>query len=218
MRLVLSGAALLAAGCASSPTAENSEPADRACSREECFYERDVRDFEVINQTTVVVFVGNQRCPFQIELRGTFCDLSFAPDIYFTHPNEINPDSDRDPFVGSPSSRLQALRVCSNDINIGVSGGVFTENPINTQPPDRFGNEPTDCRISSVTALTDDELVELYVDRGVVAPLPPMGTGDIEVGDQEEQGVATPEQGDDAAETGARDSESESPATASSRL
>jgi hypothetical protein len=39
--------------------------------------------------------------------------------------------------------------------------------------------------------VTDDQLLEFYVGRGVVAPVPPMGTGQIEVGEQEEQG-ATP--------------------------
>jgi hypothetical protein len=38
--------------------------------------------------------------------------------------------------------------------------------------------------ISSVEALTDDQLIELYVRRGVVAPPPPMGPGKIQVGDQ----------------------------------
>jgi hypothetical protein len=212
------GATLLAAGCASSPTAENSSPADRACTTDDCFYEREVRSFEVINHTTLVVFVGNQRCPFQIELRGSFCDLSFAPDIYFDHPNEVNRDSDTDPFVGSPSSRLHDSRICSNDITVGVSGGVFTESPTNTQPTDRFGQERSDCHISSVTALTDDELVELYVDRGVVAPLPPMGTGDIEVGDQQEQGAESPAPADETAEPQPSQAEPASPATANSRL
>ena len=46
----------------------------------------------------------------------------------------------------------------------------------------------TDCRVSSVTSITDDQLVELYVKRRVVPPLPPMGTGQIEVGEQEEEG------------------------------
>jgi hypothetical protein len=215
--IVIGAATLLAIGCAGSPTADNSSPLDRACATDDCFYEREVRDFEVVNQTTLVVFVGNQRCPFQIELRGTFCDMSFAPDIYFDNPNEIRRDSDTDPFIGSPSSRLHDFRICSNDITVGVSGGVFTESPTNTQPPDRYGQERSDCHISSVTALTDDELVELYVSRGVVAPLPPMGTGEIEVGDQEEQGAEAPAPANDAGQPQAAEAPP-SPATASSRL
>jgi hypothetical protein len=46
-----------------------------------------------------------------------------------------------------------------------------------------------------VRSITDDQLVEFYVGRGVVAPVPPMGAGQIEVGEQEdeEEGAATPE-------------------------
>ena len=56
----------------------------RACSVEECFFERDVRDFEVIDQTHVIVYTGPQRCAFHLELRGKMCDLSYAPELYFT--------------------------------------------------------------------------------------------------------------------------------------
>jgi hypothetical protein len=56
---------------------------------------------------------------------------------------------------------------------------------------DRFGNLRTDCQVLTVTSITDDELVEFYVGRGVVPPLPPMGTGEIEVGDQDEPEAGT---------------------------
>ena len=51
----------------------------RACSVADCFHERDVRDFEVIDQTHVVVYTGSQRCAFHVEVRGALCDLTFAP-------------------------------------------------------------------------------------------------------------------------------------------
>ena len=65
----------------------------RACGVEECFFERDVRDFEVIDQTHLIVYTGSQRCAFHVELRGTLCDLTFAPELYFSRTNEI-PDRD----------------------------------------------------------------------------------------------------------------------------
>jgi hypothetical protein len=37
-----------------------------------------------------------------------------------------------------------------------------------------------------VVSITDDQLVELYVGRGVVPPLPPMGSGEIEIAEQDE--------------------------------
>lgn len=184
MRLTIIGGVLVAAGCASTQTADNTQAVNRVCGVDDCFYERDVRDFEVIEHTTLVVYVGAQRCPYQIELRGTFCDLEFAPEVYFNSPSEPLPDSDRNSFGGTSTARLHDLRICKNDINIGVSGGVITENPTSVQPPGRFGNRRSDCQISSVESLTDDKLVELYVRRGGVAPPPPMGSGQIQVGEQ----------------------------------
>jgi hypothetical protein len=35
--------------------------------------------------------------------------------------------------------------------------------------------------------VTDDELLQLYVDHGVAPPPPPMGSGKIEVGEQDEK-------------------------------
>ena len=54
-----------------------------------------------------------------------------------------------------------------------------------TTKTDRFGNPEMDCRISNVTPVTDDQLVEFYVKQGVISPVPPMGQGEIEVGEQE---------------------------------
>ena len=185
MRLaIISGALLAAAGCAGTPATDNTQAVNRVCGLEDCFYERDVRDFEVIENTTLIVYVGAERCPYQIELRGTFCNLEFAPEIYFNSPSEPNPDSDRNTLGGSSSARLHDLRICRNDINIGVSGGVLTDNPTSNNPTGRYGNQRSDCQISSVESLTDDELVELYVRRGVTPPPPPMGAGQIQVGDQ----------------------------------
>ena len=165
----------------------------RACSVEECFFERDVRDFEVIDQTNLIVYTGSQRCAFHIELLGTFCDLTFAPELYFSRlgemPDGLTPSRDpaTDPFGALESGRSRRdLRICTNDLNIQVHGGKFTESASTNPPPDRFGNPRTECRVSTVTSITDDQLVEFYVGRGVVPPLPPMGAGEIEVGEQEE--------------------------------
>ena len=68
-----------------------------------------------------------------------------------------------------------------------VEAGRFTESSTTNVSTDRFGNPRTDCQVLTVTSITDDELVEFFVGRGVVPPLPPMGTGEIEVGEQEDQ-------------------------------
>ena len=181
----------------------------RSCGVTDCFLEREVRDFEVIDRTHLVVYVGPQRCAFHVELSGAFCDLTFAPDLYFRRTNEvpdvsapggdISPASNPrvDPFYALESSRRGRpdLKICGNDLTVQVHGGVFTESGADTGT-DRFGYPRTDCQISSVDAITDDQLMEFYVSRGVAAPPPPMGTGEIEIGEQAGQGSAEPTESD----------------------
>jgi hypothetical protein len=190
MRLTTIAAALVVAGCAGTQTADTTQAAKRACGGISCFYEREVRDFEVINHTTLVVFVGAERCPYRVELFGTFCDMEFAPELYFTSatqvPNNGGAAGAADAIIPaspttvpidprSPQRNLSDLRICANDISIGVSGGSFTNDPSNQ-------SRRPDCQIQSVAPLTDDKLMELYVRKGVVAPPPPMGSGKIQVG------------------------------------
>lgn len=221
MRLTAIGAALVVAGCAGTQTADTTQAAKRACGGTSCFFEREVRDFEVINHTTLIVYVGPQRCPYQVELNGAFCDMSYAPELYFTdtadrtdpknhprsNPQPGDPGSSGDAFdvvtnkantpafdPRLPANNLSDLRVCTNDLSIGVSGGVFTQGEVETRD-----SRQADCRIQSVAALTDDKLMELYVRKGVVPPPPPMGSGQIQVGAQ-----STPSPGGGGAGTGAR--------------
>jgi len=198
--LCLGVLAMAAAAHAQRNKDEGTEATKRACSVEECFFERDIRQFEVIDQTHLIVYTGAQRCAFHVELRGTMCDLTYAPELYFSRRGDIptsgvtggaEPVSGRgpaDPFSPLETARRtdRALRVCSNDMAIQVTGGRFTESSTTNVATDRFGNPRTDCTVLTVTSITDDELVEFFVGRGVVPPLPPMGTGEIEVGDQEE--------------------------------
>ena len=193
--------AMAAAAHAQRNKDEGTEATKRACSVEECFFERDIREFEVIDQTHLIVYTGAQRCAFHVELRGTMCDLTFAPELYFSRRGDI-PSSGvtgaAEPVPGrGPADPLEisrhndrALRVCSNDLAIQVTGGRFTESSTTNVATDRFGNPRTDCLVSTVTSIPDDELVEFFVGRGVVPPLPPMGTGEIEVGDQEQEAGA----------------------------
>src|SRR5262245_30831471 len=174
----------------------------RACNVEECFFARDIRDFEVIDQTHLIVYTGSQRCAFHIELRGTMCDMTFAPELYFTRNGDV-PESGitggaepipgegpADPFDPLETARHydRHLRICDNDMAISVHGGRFTESPGTNVQTDRFGNPRPDCQVLTVTSITDDQLVEFYVSRKVVPPLPPMGKGEIEVGEPDEPG------------------------------
>jgi hypothetical protein len=194
MRLTAVVVVLLLSGCAGTPI-DATQPLDRACTVSECFLDRDVRDFEVLDQTTLIVYVGAQRCAFKVEVAGTFCDLSFAPEVFFRSTSPAETQSSRDIF-GRPAqgAGLGDLRVCSGDLRIDVDGGPFTENSRTASSPPgsdvtrdrRFGNERTECRLQSVASLTDDQVIELYVAHNKVAPPPPMGTGKIEVGEQKD--------------------------------
>jgi hypothetical protein len=76
----------------------------RACGVADCFLERDIRDFEVIDQTHLIVYVGAQRCAFHVELSGTLCDMSFAPEVHFRRQNEL-PDGRPRALGDGPLSR-----------------------------------------------------------------------------------------------------------------
>src|SRR5882672_1539063 len=210
MRLTAVVVALLLSGCAGTPT-DATQPLDRACSVSECFLQREVRDFEVLDPTTLIVYVGSQRCAFKVQLVGAFCDLTFAPQVFFRSNSAAETPSDRDVFgqsIQGVNGGLGDLRICSGDLKIGVDGGPFTDNPNSTrnastptpnQPTnaarDRFGNERSQCRLLSVSSLTDDQVLELYVAHDKVAPPPPMGAGQIQVGDQKDEQSAAPNAG-----------------------
>jgi hypothetical protein len=57
----------------------------RACSVEECFFARDIRDFEVIDQTHLIVWArsGAPSCQLRI------CDAAFAPELYFSRNGDV---------------------------------------------------------------------------------------------------------------------------------
>jgi hypothetical protein len=80
--LVFSIPAMLAA-CASTPPDPN-RPIDPACDQSaNCFYERDIRSFRVLDNRTVVVLVGRNECPFKLEVDGFFCDLTISSFLAF---------------------------------------------------------------------------------------------------------------------------------------
>ena len=122
---------VLAASCANAGRKDDNQPVDRACSVSKCFNKRDIRDFEVINRTTLIVYIGSQRCPFKVELRGTSCDMTFAPTLNF-HKGEITRQDDvASQIFGdagfSPPGQVSDDKICTYDISVGVDGGVFTE-------------------------------------------------------------------------------------------
>ena len=195
MKIGAAGSVLLFACCLAHPTGD-AYAGDRACSVKDCFLARDVRNFDVIDKSTVIVYVGSQRCAFKVELRGTFCDLTYAPELIFTDPKDvpINGGELETPNLPNQRRGQASLKVCDNNLGLQVSGGAFTNstlaNPLDplSDPSvrrDRYNRPMTaDCQVSSVASITDDQVVEIYVAHRVTPPLPPMGSGEIQVGRQ----------------------------------
>ena len=221
MKIGAAGSVLFFACCLAHPTGD-AHAGERACNVKDCFYARDVRSFDVIDKSTLIVYVGSQRCPFRIELRGTFCDLTYAPELVFSDPKDL-PLGEQDPRTRRPGDISFAepedlslpsqkrgratLKVCDNNLGLQVSGGAFTDSTITSPldplgdpaaPRDRFGRAKTDCQLSSVASITDDQVMEIYVAHRVTPPPPPMGSGEIQVGKQSGEEPRPAQSGNDS--------------------
>jgi hypothetical protein len=75
-------AAILINACASTPEADRAtRPACDPTSN--CFYERSIRNYRVLDDRTIVVLVGRDQCPYRVELDGFFCDIAMSSFIAF---------------------------------------------------------------------------------------------------------------------------------------
>jgi hypothetical protein len=96
---------LVAAGCAATPEDPN-RPVQPACSQTtNCFYERNIRSFQALDDRTVVVLVGRDQCPYRVELDGFFCDVSMSSFIAFDDTDGRICSWDRAYVVGGPFIR-----------------------------------------------------------------------------------------------------------------
>jgi hypothetical protein len=215
MRFVACIVALSSVGCASSPTSDTGPVA--RCEVTDCFFERDIRDFEVIDRETVVVYVGQQRCPFIVELDGFDCDVSFTAQIQF--------------FQGALGRAGQATsvansQICASSRSVYLYSGILDPTIMRQEGrmdpagrragpgsfgrpgPGGFGDSvPVDatrdmCRVREIQSINDDQLLELYAEQGVMPPPPPIGGGELEVPEEiGEESAATQErsaEGDEA--------------------
>ena len=190
MRLCVAVLFLLTVACSTIATTSN-EPVDR-CDVTNCFSQLRVRNLEIVDDTTMVLYVGSQRCPFKVEFDGIFCDLTFFVESQ--------------PIFTTATARQVNTRICSFDRHVGLDGGPFTtaSGGDGAQAQNRLP-----CQILDVASLTDDELIELYVDKGITAPPPPFAAQEIQVKEEsaeQEEGTAPPvpeeagENGDTAGE------------------
>lgn len=185
MRLssMLSLSALLA--CTTAAPQEDSDELVERCSVGSCFNRLQVRNFELLDKTSLLIFVGSQDCPFLIEFTGPFCDLTFLPgyDIPWAFSSATRGNA----------GRIMNTRICRNDMNIGIADRTFTTAG-GGQDAIRRGTLP--CTIRNVRSLTDDEVLEAYVENHIAAPPPPFGTGQIQVDEDAEQEEGAEEGGE----------------------
>ena len=166
MKLGVAGSVLFFACCLTRLSGE-AQAGERSCNVKDCFFARDVRSFDVIDKSTLIVYVGSQHCAFRVELRGTFCDLTYAPELVFSDPKDVpigeaSPSSQRntpgvqgfsfaeadDPNLPGQRRGRASLKVCDNNLGLQVSGGAFSNSTLaNPADPlsdpsvrrDRFG-------------------------------------------------------------------------------
>ncbi len=222
MRCAAAVIPLAMAGCASGQLGTDAGTA-APCETTDCFSQRDVRDFEVVDGDTVVVYVGPQRCPFVVELQAVTCELSFTPAIAFFQTavgsaGRLTPVASNrvctttrglvlytgimSPFIGQQEiGRASPIR---------RPGGLSSPGPFEeSYPVDPFSRDV--CRVTDIRSITDDQLVELLAE--VNAPPPPIGDGRLEmpdgpaeatgetVSDEDAEGPAEGSRSDDRADS-----------------
>ena len=57
-----------------------------------------------------------------------------------------------------------------------------------------FARQGEGCRVSQVTPMTDDELLEAYATSGLTPPLPAKGSGELEVVEEPEPAIVDPQE------------------------
>lgn len=177
MKLYLLALCLYIATDVATAQRRRDEPLER-CSVTDCFNRDQVRDFEIIDKTTLLIYVGARRCPFLVELSGTFCDLTFLPGGPVNFRRRREEMLDADATGAARSSTIVERRICANDFSVGIDEGPFSTSSggESAVPPNQYP-----CMLQDVTSLTDDQVVELFVERGFVLPPPPFGRGEISV-------------------------------------
>ena len=106
MRSLAGSLILFIAGCATTATDSDQTVLRAACDpRAKCFNQRAVRDFEVLDRTALVVFVGSERCPYLITVDGFFCNLRTSAFISFQDLDGRICNLDRAYIVSGPFSR-----------------------------------------------------------------------------------------------------------------
>ena len=145
------------------------------CLSNECFNSGRIRDFQIIDRDTLVVYVGRDRCAFVVDVDSLFCDLTFLPDVEFfrTRDRMLEQRTGRRESRQSGFGRNQ--RVCPNTATqfsletFGFTSAEQDETPAGRPP----------CEVRGVTPASDNDLLELLTLEGITPPPPPVGNGEI---------------------------------------
>ncbi len=93
-------------GCASTRPDTGVEPLRAACNtRTNCFYQRNIRAYQPLDNSNVIVFVGPNRCPFRVTVDGFFCSLRGSTAIAFLDYDGQICNLDRTIVATGPFSR-----------------------------------------------------------------------------------------------------------------
>lgn len=79
-------AALFVVGCAATDeqaTSAAPSGADDECGDASCFFARNLRDFRVLDNRTLVVWASSRRCPYVVELSRPCGGIRFANTLAF---------------------------------------------------------------------------------------------------------------------------------------
>ncbi|HEX5421426.1 MAG TPA: hypothetical protein VFY39_15645, partial [Gammaproteobacteria bacterium] len=167
MRSYVGLLAVLLAGCAANPTtptaADNGHTA--RCTVTDCFNARDVRSFQIIDASTAVAYVGQQRCPFVIDLDGVNCSPTFGPHVQLPKIQFYQGGGAANANLGLSS------RVCNADQQLYLYTGIPHPGPLT---PDGTV-DPVTGRPLGLGAPADSPVRPL----GGLSTLPPFGNEDL---------------------------------------
>ena len=178
-RVMVLASACAAAVLAAAPVAAQSD----RCLESECFSDQQIREFRVVDEDTLIVFAGRDRCAFVVNVDRLFCSLTYLPDVEFFRTLDRNLEIRR----GTRDSRDTGIRDPS-DGGFGRNDRICTHNA--TQfALESFGFAATDsdtmpqgiaaCQVREVASITDNDLVEILANERIAPPPPPVGNGEI---------------------------------------
>lgn len=147
------------------------------CIDSSCFFSNRVRDFQIIDDDTLVVFVGQDRCPYIIEVSGLFCDVTFLPEVQLVRARDLELEARRGLRSTSNTGSQSNDRVCANNASAFALRSFGFTALEDIEDVAAQGRIP--CELSGIRPASDNDLMELLTEEGIAPPPPPIGNGEI---------------------------------------